>query len=974
MINIFKQIIFLWIAIFSNLVLADGVDTQITITDASVVHEYDDHISFTIQLSEAPGFGSVTVNYSTADGSAKAGSDYTATAGSVTFYLWQTSKTIDVPIINDTIHENSESLYMNISNSDTGYVVSDAQGVGTIYDDDLAPLEAKVYNRYEKEKDSNWTLRFTVKLNQNATSNIDLNYTTQDNTAIAGEDYIKSSGTITIPKNSKYGYIPITIIGDTIPENTENFKIKISSISKGKITRSTATGKIKNDDKIKLYIKSHSTKEGNIGDNNKMPFTLYLKKAYPLDTPLKINYQTIDGSNPKATKNIDYKSKKGTVTFNKGDIKKIVNIDIIGDNEIEDNEYIKMKIWGSSYIKRSSTQSKIINDDGSFPKLYANSYNFYITEGNNSSKELNFNFKLNKPAIKDSYFDYFTQDSTAKTSDKDYKSIKTKRYKFKGGEKTINIPVKIYGDKKIEKDEIFYLKFKNNTKIRLVKNYVKGHIINDDGSFPKIIVNSSYSINEGDSGNRDLNFTMNLDKPAFKNSSFRYYTKDKSAKISDNDYIAIKPKKYKFNGGETKIIIPIKINGDKKIESNEEFYLYIDTANNITISNTHNPLGKILNDDGSYPRISFEQPTYSIIEGDSGEKELNITLTLDAPAFANTHIDYYTQDNTAQDGSTPTEDSDYIATSGTLDIDANATTASIIVKINGDTNIEPNDSFYLYINNPKNLIINSNRTEVIIKNDDIHNEEPFTCDEHMYLSSSIKRGSQITGRMWLHRIDTTKSPFGFEVMDDAGEDKLYNALAYSEIDNYIYGLYHKELFKISKTGKVVSLGEVTRLPDLLNNKQAYAGASYDGYYFVTGFGVDYDKIFKIKLSDSDANRTVTDINLSTAVSIKDFSFSPHGQYLYGIADGGKLTKIDVNDGNVTFIGEPHTGYEFDSSFSDKNGRFFANDSKGHGFFEFNLQTGTKRFLSDSQPADYNDGTNCLNAGLVFTDYGDAPIN
>ena len=113
--QIFKQLLFLWTILFTNFLYADGTDTQITITDASAVHEYDDHLSFTIQLSQAPWFGSVTVNYSTANGSAKAGSDYTSIASSVTFYMWQTSKTIDVPIINDTIHENSESLYQYLS-------------------------------------------------------------------------------------------------------------------------------------------------------------------------------------------------------------------------------------------------------------------------------------------------------------------------------------------------------------------------------------------------------------------------------------------------------------------------------------------------------------------------------------------------------------------------------------------------------------------------------------------------------------------------------------------------------------------------------------------------------------------------------------------------------------------------------------------------------------------------------------------
>jgi len=101
--SIFKKILFLWTILFANFLYADGTDTQITITDASAVHEYDDHMSFTIQLSEAPWFSTVIVNYSTANGSAEAGNDYTATTGSVKFSWWETSKNIDVPIIEDTI-------------------------------------------------------------------------------------------------------------------------------------------------------------------------------------------------------------------------------------------------------------------------------------------------------------------------------------------------------------------------------------------------------------------------------------------------------------------------------------------------------------------------------------------------------------------------------------------------------------------------------------------------------------------------------------------------------------------------------------------------------------------------------------------------------------------------------------------------------------------------------------------------------
>ncbi|NEW60097.1 hypothetical protein GSY74_02270, partial [Sulfurovum sp. bin170] len=154
------------------------------------------------------------------------------------------------------------------------------------------------------------------------------------------------------------------------------------------------------------------------------------------------------------------------------------------------------------------------------------------------------------------------------------------------------------------------------------------------------------------------------------------------------------------------------------------------------------------------------------------------------------------------------------------------------------------------------------------------------------------------------------------------------------------------------------------------DKQLFAGAIYGDHYYISGPGVSYDKIFKININD----KNVTDLNLSEPISLLDFAFTPEGAYLHGIVDGGRLVKIDTATGAVTFIGDPHIGYQFDSTFSDNLGRFFANDSKGNGFFEFDLKKGEKLFLSDSQPADYNDGTNCLEANLTFMDYGDAPAS
>lgn len=965
----FKKFLFLWLILSGTLLFADS--TRITVTDAATVHENSGSMRFTIQLSDAPWFSEVKVRYYTSNGSAKAGEDYTSTSGTATFTWWTTTQTITVPITDDNIHESTENLYLYISNDQDGYTVTRNRGRGEIADNDKEnlPLELTLHNRLENEGDSNWVLNFTARLNQDAPRDIQVNYTTQDSSAIAGSDYIASSGTITISAGSRDGYIPITVIGDLDPEeNREQFKVKITSISEGEIVRDTATGTIYDDDAIQVDISSQDVNEGDSGDRNKMPFKIFLKKAYPSDTPLSIDYQTEDGSNPSATTaDSDYITTSGSVTFHKGEREKMVYVTIIGDETIEHDENVRMRISGSDYIIDHSSESEIINDDGDYPSVDFSTGDFSIEEGNSSTKQLIFNFTLDKPALADSSFDYYTADDDAKVSDNDYQAITTTTYTIPEGSKTISIPVTINGDTKIENDETFYLKFTNEKNIVIHGHTAKGDILNDDGSYPELTFDhNSYDITEGDEGEKTLNFTLTLDNDAIAGSSFSYKTLDSTAKSSDNDYVAVHTTTYTFKGGERTIKLPVTIKGDKNIEDDEAFYIRVRNPNGLKIrDNEILSKGRIINDDGEFPRVSISAEKKTYQEGDSNQTKVDFVIKLDKPSTDDeVSVEYYTTDRTAS-----YKDSDYQQITTTkLFFKKGEQEKHLSVYIIGDEKVEEDEYFAIWLNHPHHAKMGSQYITIKILNDDQHSDEPFTCNSNMYISSSTNRGNGESGRMWLHKIDTNQDPFEFQVVDNEGATELYNALAYSEKDNYIYGLYHRELIRLTRTGKVINLGRIDALPTILDNKQLYAGASYNGFYYVTGPGVAYDKIFKINLS----NKELKEIKLTKAVSIQDFSFSPKGKYLYGIADGGKLIKIEVATGKVTEIGSNHSDYQFDSTFSDKRGRFFANDSKGHGFFEFNLETGEKLFLSNSQPATLNDGANCIKAALVFNDFGDAP--
>ena len=83
----------------------------------------------------APSNKTVTVNYSTANGTAKAGSDYQAASGKLTFAPGETSKSILVPVKGDRLGEPDETFVVKLQRAKNA-TIADGQGVVTIVDDE----------------------------------------------------------------------------------------------------------------------------------------------------------------------------------------------------------------------------------------------------------------------------------------------------------------------------------------------------------------------------------------------------------------------------------------------------------------------------------------------------------------------------------------------------------------------------------------------------------------------------------------------------------------------------------------------------------------------------------------------------------------------------------------------------------------------------------------------------------------------
>lgn len=122
---------------------AEGNRTNYSVTDpnalifsignASAVTE-GGTLAFTVTRSGTAS-GTVTVNYATANGTAVAGSDYTAASGTLTFLTTDTIKTIWVATTDDATVESAETVLVNLSGASSGTIMT-SQGSGTINDND----------------------------------------------------------------------------------------------------------------------------------------------------------------------------------------------------------------------------------------------------------------------------------------------------------------------------------------------------------------------------------------------------------------------------------------------------------------------------------------------------------------------------------------------------------------------------------------------------------------------------------------------------------------------------------------------------------------------------------------------------------------------------------------------------------------------------------------------------------------------
>lgn len=186
---------------------------------------------FTVTLDNALG-GAVSVNFATADDTAEEPGDYAANSGTLNFSGATTTQTITVAVVGDTVVEPDERFFVNLSNA-SGAVIADAQGIGTILNDDeppppVASIDDVTVQEPVSGEFSEVLAQFTVSLDRPASTPVSVRVRTVSGSATAGLDFDANDFVLSFAPGEREQPVLVFIREDAIVEPTETFTVELS--------------------------------------------------------------------------------------------------------------------------------------------------------------------------------------------------------------------------------------------------------------------------------------------------------------------------------------------------------------------------------------------------------------------------------------------------------------------------------------------------------------------------------------------------------------------------------------------------------------------------------------------------------------------------------------------------------------------------------------------------------------------------
>jgi|GEM_PF-2484317 len=537
---------------------------------------------------------------------------------------------------------------------------------------------------------------FTVSLSAASSRAVTVNYSVQAGTATAGTDFTATSGLLTFAPDETEQTLRVLVKADALMEADETFTVILSNPVGASLVQAQATGTIQNDDQGSLSISPVSLNEGNNGSTEAV-LTVSLSSA--ASQTVSVTYTTADAT---AQAGSDYTAQTGTVTFPVGSTSQQIRIPVTGDTTVEADEIFNVTLSKpvNATLTTATAAVTVKNDDQAILSIAS----AQITEGHAGSQNVELTISLSAPASQPVTVDFTTSNGTA-LAGSDY-TAKTGMVTFPAGTTSQKISIPVTGDTQVEANETFTVTLgrAQNATVSSVAGTATVTLTNDD---QPVISLSDVSLSEGNTAQEAV-ITVTLSAPSPQIVTVDYATANFSA-VAGSDYTS-KTGTLSFPANTTSQQIRIPVTGDTQVEADESFTVNLTNPQNATLGATKTATVTLTNDD--IPLLSIAP--VQIQEGNSGTTEAVITVSLSSVSSQPVTVNYGTADGTALAGS------DYSPASGSLSFDPGVTSREIRLSINGDTEVEPNETLTVSLSEPQNAQIDSKASQatVTMGNDD----------------------------------------------------------------------------------------------------------------------------------------------------------------------------------------------------------------------------------------------------------------
>ena len=313
------------------------------------------NLSFSVSLDKAVASGqTVTVVYSTADGTANSPSDYSGVSGGTVVYSAGESgaKAITITTVDDALPENTETLTLALDSATEtgGHTVNLSGGPQTGTITDTGPDEYTVTLSGTPTETEGTNLSFSVSLDKAVASGqtVTVAYTTADVTATSPGDYSGVSGGTVVYSAGESGAkaITITTVDDALPENTETLTLALDSATETgghtvNLSGGPQTGTITDTGPDEYTVTLSGTPTETEGTN--LSFSVSLDKAVASGQTVTVVYSTADGT---ANSPSDYSGVSGgTVVYSAGESgAKAITITTVDDALPENTETLTLAL------------------------------------------------------------------------------------------------------------------------------------------------------------------------------------------------------------------------------------------------------------------------------------------------------------------------------------------------------------------------------------------------------------------------------------------------------------------------------------------------------------------------------------------------------------------------------------------------------------------------------------------------------